>query len=87
MVLALSMPAFAHCGKCGMDGDHAAEAAAAAPADAAAVAPAAEAAHMGANCPMHAEKNKVLLDAAKALEGTNADLAAKLKDLAAKCCS
>ena len=81
MVLALSVPAFAHCGKCGMDGDHAAEAAAAAPAEATATA------HAGADCPMHAEKNKVLLDAAKALEGTNADLAAKLKDLAAKCCS
>lgn len=53
---------------------------------AAAATPAAEE-HAGANCPMHAEKNKVLLDAAKALEGTNAELAGKLKDMAAKCCS
>lgn len=46
----------------------------------------AEDAHSGAQCPMHGEKNAILTEAATALEGTNADLAAKLKDLAATCC-
>ncbi len=44
------------------------------------------AAHSGAQCPMHGEKNAVLTEAAKALETSNPDLAAKLNDMSAKCC-
>ncbi len=44
------------------------------------------AAHSGKQCPMHAEKNTVLSDAAKALETSNPGLSAKLNDMASKCC-
>lgn len=69
--LAIATSAFAHCGKCGMEGEHKQEAGAA---------------HSGVQCPMHGEKNAVLTEAAAALEGSNPELAAKLKDFAAKCC-
>ena len=45
------------------------------------------AAHSGAYCPMHGEKNAVLMDAAEALESSNPDLSAKLNDMASNCCS
>jgi hypothetical protein len=67
--MALAGVAYAHCGKCGMDGAEAGSA------------------HSGVQCPMHAEKNTVLTDAAKALETSNPDLSAKLKDMAANCCA
>ncbi len=47
----------------------------------------AAAAHSGKQCPMHAEKNAVLSEAAKALETSKPDLSAKLNDMASKCCS
>ena len=75
--LALVGSALAHCGKCGMEGEH----------SHAAEDKAAAAVHSGEKCPMHAEKNATLLEAATALEASNAALSAKLKDLAAKCCS
>lgn len=68
--LLLASPALANCGHCDLDKAKAH----------------ADGAHAGAQCPMHGDKNAVLLDAAKALETSHPELAGKLKDLAAHCC-
>lgn len=70
--LMLASPAFANCGHCDKDAHGHKEGAAEV--------------HTGVQCPMHAEKNAVLLDAAKALETSNPGLAGKLKAMAANCC-
>ncbi len=70
--LMLTSTAFAHCGHCGKEAQGHAEGGAQI--------------HAGAQCPMHGEKNAVLLEAAKALETSNPDLAGKLNAMAASCC-
>lgn len=73
LTLAIAGSAYAHCGKCGVEGDHKHVEGAAA-------------AHSGAGCPMHGEKNATLTEASAALQASNPDLAKKLSDMAANCC-
>lgn len=72
LTLAIAGSAYAHCGKCGGEADHKhAEGAAA---------------HSGAGCPMHGDKNATLTEASAALQASNPDLAAKVKSIAENCC-
>jgi len=69
--LGFASSALAHCGSCGVEGDHSKKGGEV---------------HAGAHCPMHGEKNAVLNEAAAALEASNPELASKLKDIATNCC-
>lgn len=72
--LAMISPVYAGCGMCGDDKPHDKHDSAE------------HAAHSGKMCPMHGEKNEVLLEAAKELKKSNPELASELEAMAKNCC-